>query len=195
MKKNRIGNTDIKATHLSFGAIKLHNDMPDKAENIVNRALDLGFNYIDTARCYGNSEELVGAVMKTRRSECYLSSKSIRRSKEETAEDVDISLKNLNTDMIDLYFCHDISRDANYEQVMSDSGIEYFSRTDQQAGYYYCEGKVPLSILFDNEQTDGGEMPFNMGVIDNDLEAFIYLRTWTYDRDPKYWGVLQFRRF
>lgn len=75
------------------------------------------------------------------------------------------------------------------------SGVEYFSRTDQQAGYYYCEGKVPLSILFDNEQAEGGEMPFNAGVIDNDLEAFIYLRTWTYDRDPKYWGILRFRRF
>jgi hypothetical protein len=36
MKKNRIGNTDIEATHLSFGGIKLHSNMPDKAENIVS---------------------------------------------------------------------------------------------------------------------------------------------------------------
>jgi len=122
MKKNRIGNTDIEATHLSFGGIKLHGNMADKAENIVSRALDLGINYIDTARCYGNSEGLIGAVMKSRRSECYLSSKSIRRSKKESAEDVNTSLRNLNTDMIDIYFCHDISRDENYEKIMSDSG-------------------------------------------------------------------------
>ena len=122
MRKNRIGNTDIEATHLSFGGIKLHKNMPDKAENIVSKALDLGFNYIDTARCYGDSEELIGAVMKSRRSECYLSSKSIRRSKEETAQDVDISLRNLNTDMIDIYFCHDASRDETYEKIMSSSG-------------------------------------------------------------------------
>ncbi len=134
MKKNRIGNTDVKATHLSFGGIKLHKDMPDKAENIVNKSLDLGINYIDTARCYGDSEVLIGAVMKNRRSECYLSSKSIRRSKAESAEDVEISLKNLNTDMIDIYFCHDISREETYEQIMSDSGSLAALKEAQKAG-------------------------------------------------------------
>jgi len=72
------------------------------------------------------------------------------------------------------------------------SGVEYYSRTDQQAGYYYCEGRIPLSLLFDNEQVMGKEVPFNVGVIDNDLTAFIYLRTWAYDRDPQYWGTLRF---
>jgi len=134
MKKNRIGKTDMIATHLSFGGIKLHSNMPDKAENIVSKALDLGINYVDTARCYGDSEMLIGRVMKTRRSECYLSSKSIRRSKDETAEDVNISLKNLNTDMIDLYFCHDISREYHYEKIMSDSGSLSALKEAQKAG-------------------------------------------------------------
>lgn len=134
MRKNKIGNTDLEVTHLSFGGIKIHRNMPDKAENIVSKALDLGINYIDTARCYGDSEVLIGAVMKDRRNECYLSSKSIRRSKAETAEDIDISLKNLNTDMIDIYFCHDISRDQNYEQIMSESGSLAAIKEAQKAG-------------------------------------------------------------
>ncbi len=134
MKKNRIGNTDVEATHLSFGGIKLHKDMPDKAENIVSKSLDLGINYIDTARCYGDSEVLIGAVMKNRRSECYLSSKSIRRSKAESTEDVEISLRNLNTDMIDIYFCHDISREETYEKIMSDSGSLAALKEAQKAG-------------------------------------------------------------
>ena len=71
-------------------------------------------------------------------------------------------------------------------------GAEYHTRTDQQAGYYYCEGKIPLSTLFDNEPVAGREMLFNAGVIDNDIEAFIYVRTWAYDRDPQYWGTLKF---
>jgi hypothetical protein len=134
MKKNRLGNTDMVVTQMSFGGIKLHGNMPDKAENIVSKALDLGINYVDTARCYGDSEVLIGSVMKTRRSECYLSSKSIRRSKEETAEDIDISLKNLNTDMIDIYFCHDISREQHYEKIMSDSGSLVAIKDAQKAG-------------------------------------------------------------
>lgn len=72
------------------------------------------------------------------------------------------------------------------------SGAEYESGTDQQAGYYYCEGKVPLSVLFDGEPVAGKEVPFNMGVIDNDREAFIYVSSWAFDRDPQYWGVLKF---
>jgi hypothetical protein len=72
------------------------------------------------------------------------------------------------------------------------SGVEYESRTDQDAGYYYCEGKVPLSILFGDESVAGREVPFNVGVIDNDVEAFIYMRTWAFDRDPQYWGILKF---
>ncbi len=134
MRKNKIGKTDMEVTHLSFGGIKLHGNMPDKAENIVSKALDLGINYIDTARCYGDSEILIGSVMKNRRSECYLSSKSIRRSREETAEDIDISLRNLNTDMIDIYFCHDISREQHYEKVMSDSGSLSAIKDAQKAG-------------------------------------------------------------
>jgi hypothetical protein len=134
MRKNKLGKTDMVVTHLSFGGIKLHKNMPDKAENIVNKALDLGINYVDTARCYGDSEVLIGAVMKNRRSECYLSSKSIRRSKEESAEDVNISLKNLNTDMIDLYYCHDISREQHYEKIMSDSGTLPALKEAQKAG-------------------------------------------------------------
>ncbi|MBD3185133.1 aldo/keto reductase [Candidatus Poribacteria bacterium] len=134
MRKNRIGKTDIEATHLSFGGIKLHPNMPDKAENIVSKALDLGINYIDTARCYGQSEVLIGAVMKERRSQCYLSSKSIRRKKSETAEDIDTSLRNLNTDMIDIYFCHDISRDNNYDIIMSESGSLAAIKEAQKAG-------------------------------------------------------------
>ena len=134
MKKNRIGNTDIEATHLSFGGIKLRRNMQDKAEDIVRKALDLGINYIDTARGYGDSETLIGAVMKSRRSECYLSSKSIRRSKKETAEDVDTSLRNLNTDTIDIYFCHDISRDQHYEMIMSDSGSLAALKEAKKAG-------------------------------------------------------------
>ena len=124
----------MEPTHLSLGGIKIQKDMTDKPENVLNRALDIGLNYIDTARLYGNSEELIGAVMKTRRSECYLSTKSIHRSKEETAWDIEISLKNLNTDMIDIYFCHDVSRDESYEQIMSDSGSVAAIKEAQKAG-------------------------------------------------------------
>lgn len=72
------------------------------------------------------------------------------------------------------------------------SGVEYEPRIDQDVGYYYCEGKIPLSVLFGDEPVAGREVSFNVGVIDNDLEAFTYVRTWAFDRDPQYWGILKF---
>jgi predicted phosphodiesterase len=73
-------------------------------------------------------------------------------------------------------------------------GIEYMSRKDKDNGYYYCEGKIPLRLLFGENLAIGKDTPFNIGVIDNDLEAFIYIRSWAYDRDPKYWGILDINR-
>jgi len=122
MIKNRIGQTDIEVTILGFGGIKLKKDLEEKPEDLVHRALDLGINYIDTARSYGESEVFIGNVMKERREECSISSKSIRRSASETAEDIEDSLKRMQTDMIDIYFCHDLSEDEDYEQAVSPSG-------------------------------------------------------------------------
>ena len=82
-----------------------------------------------------------------------------------------------------------ILRPANMSAI---PGVEYRSRTDDQEGYYYCEGKVPLSLLFGDEPVAGKEVPFNVGVLDNDLEAFVYIRSWAFDRDPQSWGILKF---
>ena len=70
--------------------------------------------------------------------------------------------------------------------------VDYVVKTDQKAGYYYCEGKISLSTLLGETKLSGKKVPFNVGVIDNDLEAFIYLRSWAFDRDPKLWGILDF---
>jgi len=87
-----------------------------------------------------------------------------------------------------------LAKDPNLIQseMSKIEGADYTTRTDKNAGYYYCEGKISLSTLFGEGKVDGKQFPFNVGVIDNDLEAFIYLRSWTFDRDPKLWGILKF---
>ncbi len=71
-------------------------------------------------------------------------------------------------------------------------GVDYTTRTDKNTGYYYCEGKINLSTLFGSDKLAGKQVLFNVSVIDNDLEAFIYLRSWAFDRDPTLWGILKF---
>ncbi len=93
------------------------------AHKLLNRALDLGYDHLDTARIYGlgKSEELIGTALKGRRQQFYLASKTgiiidgkERRidSRPQTIRDaLEISLKLLQTDHIDLYYLH--RRDFN----------------------------------------------------------------------------------
>ena len=56
MKRNRLGKTDMEVTLLSFGGIKLRTAQRAAGEALLHRCLDLGINYIDTTRSYGDSE-------------------------------------------------------------------------------------------------------------------------------------------
>ena len=67
MQKRRLGRTELNVSVIGFGGIKLPGVPKDDAVKIINRALDLGINFIDTARNYGDSEEKIGYVLKDKR--------------------------------------------------------------------------------------------------------------------------------
>ncbi|MEW6358417.1 MAG: aldo/keto reductase [Planctomycetota bacterium] len=118
-----LGRTGLEVKRLGFGAIKLPRVAnAELAAQIVARAIDLGVNFIDTARVYGNSEERIGRVMKKRRDEVVLASKVIRRTRKEAEEDIATSLRNLQTDRIDLYQIHDVSLWESYEKAIGPGG-------------------------------------------------------------------------
>jgi len=88
----------------------------------LNRALDLGINFIDTAKVYGDSEEKISEAISKRRNEFYISTKSVATTAEQMSEDIKESLKHLRTDHIDLYLCHNLRLESDYNKVMSDGG-------------------------------------------------------------------------
>ena len=93
---------------------------------IVERALDLGVNYIDTSSIYGGperwSERYVGQVMKRRRAEAFLASKTKERTRDGSLRMLEQSLKLLNTDQLDLWQLHDIGTLQDVEQVFAKGG-------------------------------------------------------------------------
>jgi len=97
----------------------------DESLAIINRAIDLGVNYIDTAAAYGGgiSQTYIGEVMKTRRKEVFLATKTNRRTKDEALKQLDESLKLLRTDRIDLWQIHNVSTEAQLEQIFGPSGV------------------------------------------------------------------------
>jgi aryl-alcohol dehydrogenase-like predicted oxidoreductase len=93
---------------------------------MVERALDLGVNYIDTSSIYGGperwSERYIGQVMKRRRSEAFLASKTKERTRDGSMRMLEQSLKLLNTDHLDLWQLHDIGTLGDVDEVFAKGG-------------------------------------------------------------------------
>jgi len=93
---------------------------------IVERALDLGVNYIDTSSIYGGpqrwSERYVGQVAKRRRAEVYLASKTKERTRDGSLRMLEESLRLLGTDHLDLWQLHDIGTLGDVDEVFRKGG-------------------------------------------------------------------------
>jgi uncharacterized protein len=96
----------------------------DQSLAIINRAIDLGVNYIDTAARYGRgiSQTYIGEVMKTRRREVFLASKTHDRTRDGSLQLLDESLKLLQTDHLDLWQLHNVRTDEEVEQILGKGG-------------------------------------------------------------------------
>jgi len=104
-------------------ALELENGH-DEAIRIIHRALDLGVTYIDTAPLYGGgaSERYIGEVMKARRSEVFLATKTDDRSYDGSMRSLEGSLKRLQTDHIDLWQIHNVQSTTDVDFILSPEG-------------------------------------------------------------------------
>ncbi|MBN9663617.1 MAG: aldo/keto reductase [Acidobacteria bacterium] len=128
MPTRNLGRTGYKTGIFSLGgqaALERPNNEA-AAVPIIDRALDLGVNYIDTSSIYGGkdrwSERYVGQVMKRRRNEAFLASKTKERTRDGSLRMLEESLKLLNTDHLDLWQLHDIGLPEDVEAVFAKGG-------------------------------------------------------------------------
>jgi len=128
MPTRNLGKTGYRVGIFSLGG-QAAIERPDNeavAVPIIEKALDLGVNYVDTSSIYGGpqrwSERYVGQVMKKRRSEAFLASKTRERTKAASLSMLEQSLKLLNTDHLDLWQLHDIGSNNEIEQIFAKGG-------------------------------------------------------------------------
>ncbi len=121
-----LGKTGHQVTIYGLGGLYTlaRHDRHDQAVEIVNRALDLGINYIDTAAFYGDgaSELNIGTVMRKRRNEVFLATKSHNYTYDGTMALIEQSLRRLQTDHIDLYQHHFVGKLGTLEQLRQKNG-------------------------------------------------------------------------
>jgi predicted aldo/keto reductase-like oxidoreductase len=134
IERRKLGKTGLEVVALGFGAIKLPDVEEAEAARALNRALDLGMNFVDTARNYGDSERKIGSALKHRRGEYYLATKTVARDAAGLRQDLETSLHELQTDHIDLYQFHSVSSADAWERVMAPQGALEEARKAQAEG-------------------------------------------------------------
>ena len=128
MPTRNLGKTGYKVGIFSLGgqaALEKPNN-ETVAVPIIERALDLGVNYIDTSSIYGGperwSEQYVGKVMAHRRSQAFLATKTKERTRDDSMRMIEKSLQLLQTDHVDLWQLHDVGTLYDVNQIFAKGG-------------------------------------------------------------------------
>lgn len=106
MKTVLLGSTGIRSPQNAFGALPVQRADTKTAVYLLNKALDGGFTFFDTARAYTDSEEKLGLAFEGKRERFNLASKTHALTPEEFWDELHTSLTNLKTDHLDIYQFH-----------------------------------------------------------------------------------------
>ena len=119
-----LGKTGVKVTIIGLGGEGILRTFGHDREayELINRALDLGINYCESARAYSGSESYYGRALKERRKGVFLTSKSHARDKAGALAHLHETLRNMNTDHLDLWQVHDMRTGEDIRKVFGPGG-------------------------------------------------------------------------
>ena len=137
MKTVRLGKTGLEVSRVGMGGIPIQRPPLNEAVRVMQRALDLGVNFIDTSLGYGDSEERIGqaiAAIAGRREQVIIATKGGWRDKATVMEHIERSRQRLNTDYIDLWQLHGVNSLEGYEGVLEPGGALEGAQEALEAG-------------------------------------------------------------
>lgn len=121
MEYKTLGKTGLKVSRMGFGGIPIQKIDEEGTRKLLQDMVKRGINYIDSARGYTVSEQYIGYGLEGIRDQFVLATKSMARTKEAMAADIETSLRNFRTDYIDLYQVHNPSMEQ-LDQVIGEGG-------------------------------------------------------------------------
>ena len=123
LQKRVLGRTGEKVSAIAFGGIMLNDNPQNFANEIIAKACDLGVTYYDIAPGYGNAQQKMGPALKPYRNKSFLACKTGRRDAKAAEEELNDSLKKLQTDYFDLYQLHAINNvERDVEKAFAKGG-------------------------------------------------------------------------
>ncbi len=124
-----------------MGGARFHLVPFDEGKALVRRAYDLGINYFDMARSYwnGRAEEVYGAAIPEFRKDIFLTTKTGKRTRKDAETDLDLSLKLMKTDHVDLWQMHGVNQWSDVEKIFAPGGaIEAFEAARRAGKCRFC---------------------------------------------------------
>jgi predicted aldo/keto reductase-like oxidoreductase len=167
----RLGRSGLEVSRIGFGGIPIQRLSEQQAVKVIQRALNGGFNWIDTANDYGNSEERVGkAIKKYPRSRVRVFTKGTGRDPETLREQIELSFERLQTDYIDLYQFHIVPNQETW-QSMQENGTFDLVREYREKGKIRHIGASAHSqdaarAVIEHPEIEVLQFPFNFIVED-----------------------------
>jgi predicted aldo/keto reductase-like oxidoreductase len=117
-----LGKTGLEVNRLGLGGIPIQRVDENEAVKTVRHAVACGVDFIDTARAYTTSEEVIGKALGQTSKHVVIATKSHARSADGIRKDIDISLKNLQREHIDIYQCHYVKDEEDYKRIIGRGG-------------------------------------------------------------------------
>jgi len=156
MKRMVLGNTGLEVNRLGLGGIPLQRVEEKQAVETVLHAIEQGVDFIDTSRAYTTSERRIGLALRQTEKKVVIASKSHNREAEGIRRDLEESLRQLGIERIDLYQCHFVMDEADYEKATGPGGALEGLRKAKQEGLIGHIGISSHSLdLFDRILDEG----------------------------------------
>jgi predicted aldo/keto reductase-like oxidoreductase len=167
-----LGKTGLKVTSVGFGC------MITSDQSVVEKAVDLGITYFDTARGYqqGNNERMVGAALKSKRNSLVLSSKTNSQTKQEALGHLETSLRELGTDHLDIWYLHGKGKAADLKDELMEA---------------QAQAKKEGKIRFAGVSTHGGHAEVIPAMIEKRDHFDVVLASYNFSMEPAITGLLE----
>jgi predicted aldo/keto reductase-like oxidoreductase len=170
MKSVRLGRTGAQVSRIGFGGIPIQRLTEVEAIQVVEHCLELGVTFIDTANGYSTSEERIGQALAAwggQREQVFIATKTGARDRATAVQHLELSLRRLGVEAIDLWQFHNVSTPEAYEQVLGPNGALEAAHQALKAGLIRHIGISSHSMDIALEAVPSGlfetvQFPFNM---------------------------------
>ena len=137
ISKRRLGRTGVDVTIVGLGGegVLRTYGYDNEAYELINKAMDLGITYFESARAYSGSESYYGRALRERRKEIFLASKSHARDREGALKHLHETLQNMKTDHLDLWQVHDVRTREDVEEIFGPGGALEAFREAREKGF------------------------------------------------------------